>query len=172
MCDMDRLAKWHRWVAGGRQGPAPSLSGSDLRKVNLYSANLQGANLQGVDLYGADLRYATLRDASLRHANLQRANLRSADLYGADLYGANLRNANLRYANLRDTENAKELTANARRRCRLVVIRHDDGWHVFAGCWRFKTISEAIDYWSHSDYPDLDRGRRYVQALTDFAKEM
>ena len=153
MCDMDRLAEWKAWVAWGRIGPEPSLSGIDLRCANLHGVDLQ--------------------DADLRNANLRYANLSVADLRDADLYGANLRYANLYEAKLDGVLNAKELIVDDPRGCRLVVIRHDDGWHVFAGCRHFKTISEATDHWGHTDYfPNLDRGQRYVQALTNFAKEM
>ena len=149
-----------------------NLRGADLHSAKPCCADLRGADLHGADLRDADLRGVDLRDASLRRASLYSADLPSADLRGVDLYGVDLRYANLRGAELDGMLNAKELIVNDPRGHRLVAVKHDDGWHVFAGCRRFVTLAEAIDHWSSPDYPNLDRGQRYAQALTDFAKEM
>lgn len=194
---MDELAKWQEWVSGGRQGPAPSLCavnlqkadlyGTDLRGANLqdadlevaymYCTNLRGANLRGAYLQGADLRGANLRCADLYRAKLYRANLRRACVYGTDLFAINMgfvkpREAYLADTDLTDLRNAKELIVDDPRGHRLLVVKYLGGWQVFAGCRYFKTIDDAIQHWSSPGYPDRKLGMRYVQALTNFAKEL
>ena len=80
---------------------AESLSGANLRNVNLFGANLSGANLEGANLSRAYLRGADLEGANLYGVNLRNANLGGANLYSANLSGANLTGAYLYGANLK-----------------------------------------------------------------------
>jgi len=86
-----------------------SLSGADLRGMNLHMAQLtraklSEANLAGAELGGADLRKADLREANLGESILYKANLEEADLTGARLRNADLRGANLQGADLTDAD--------------------------------------------------------------------
>jgi uncharacterized protein YjbI with pentapeptide repeats len=88
--------------------PEISLSGADLRKINVTDAwlpdiDLTGAFMTGGEFINADLENVNLSDADLFDANLANANLTGANLTNANLVGANLTNANLTGANLTGT---------------------------------------------------------------------
>jgi uncharacterized protein YjbI with pentapeptide repeats len=82
------------------RGPIISLSGADLRGVDLNAVDLRGATLYGADLRGADMISANLSDADLSGADLSDVDLFYADLSGANLEEAELSGANLEAADL------------------------------------------------------------------------
>ena len=97
--------------------PIISLSGIDLRHVQLIGSNLEGANLgcanlEGANLDGSNLECAYLGEAHLENTHLEGAYLDKADLtlshlkgaylYKAHLYGAHLEGADLEGADLED----------------------------------------------------------------------
>lgn len=80
--------------------PNISLSGADLREVNLQNAWLPAINLDGAYVLNGNLQNVNLKEAHLAGINLTDANLTDANLTGANLTGANLTDANLTGANL------------------------------------------------------------------------
>jgi len=90
---------WNEWR---KQHPEeqPSLSGADLRGMNLSCVSLDGANLRRANLRGANLHTAHLHGTDLTGANLIEADLHFAQLQDANLTRANFRKANLHNANL------------------------------------------------------------------------
>lgn len=102
---------------GQFDGPIVSLSGADLRGVNLYGTYLKGVVLGTypagqeipttfvirTDLRGANLGLCDLQDAELGYTDLNGAIFDFADLYSASLYGADLTGSFLRSAHLENT---------------------------------------------------------------------
>ena len=92
--ELDKILTDHKlWLASPTTGKRANLScvnlsGTDLRRADLFWADLSHANLSGANLTDADLSWA-----DLLHANLSGANLTDADLRGANLSGANLNEA-------------------------------------------------------------------------------
>jgi len=110
---------------------------------------------------GANLGGANLKDAYLGGAYLGGANLKDAYLGGANLGGADLRSANLRSANL---EGAKSLLdCGTPYAWRVVVIVHDDGIRILAGC-RWFTFQAAFDHWYGRE------NRKLMQPLLAYIK--
>lgn len=92
-------------------------------------------------------------------ANLASANLSSADLSGANLYCANLYRADLPSAN-----GIIRIDGHDSRGFELILVAWEDGPRVKAGCHWF-TMPEALAHWGGDDYPDRERGQRYVDAI-------
>ena len=112
-------------------------------------ANLAGADLAGADLARAHLAGAYLADANLAGADLARADLAGANLAGANLADANLARAHLAGANLADANLAGAkylLDCGTPHGWRIVVVRHNDGIRIAAGC-RWLTFSAAVEHW-------------------------
>jgi hypothetical protein len=143
-----------------------------------FKADLRDANLKGADLSRPDLRDANLSRADLRGANLNRANLFKADLRGANLRGANLRGANLSRANLReaDLSRADLSWANLSGARGVISISFDprgwtaalwkkgDNFWINAGCRSF-SLEDAFAHWGGANYPNKERGNRYVESI-------
>jgi uncharacterized protein YjbI with pentapeptide repeats len=86
-----------------RNNPVISLSGADLRSINLKRAKLHNIDLHGADLRGARLQYATQDEADLRGPTKLVTEMGyeiPTDLGGADLQGAVLFEARLDGATL------------------------------------------------------------------------
>ncbi|MFP5204059.1 MAG: pentapeptide repeat-containing protein [Acidobacteriota bacterium] len=116
--------------------------------ANLAGANLAGANLADADLADADLAGANLADANLAGANLARAYLAGANLARADLAGADLADANLAGANLARAKSL--LDCGTPHGWRVVIVAHDDGIRIAAGC-RWFTFSAAVKHWRNRE---------------------
>lgn len=86
--------------------------------------------------------------AAVRIAIEAQANLHGASLPGANLSGANLLSADLRGADLKGAHGA--LDCGAPHGWRIVVVLHDDGIRIAAGC-RWLTFSAAVDHWRNRD---------------------
>lgn len=86
------VAGWNAWrTAHPEIMPdlsAASMSGVDLRGINLSQTSLLQASIAGTDLRGADLTEAQLMRADLRKANLQGAKLTKATAFSANFEGA------------------------------------------------------------------------------------
>jgi len=80
--------------------PAISLSGADLRDIDLQNAWLPDINLNGAYVLKGNLQKVNLKRADLVGTNLTGTDLTGANLRDANLTGANLTGANLRDANL------------------------------------------------------------------------
>ena len=76
------------------------LSGTVLKRANLWRCKLRKAALGGASFFKADLSGAQMPKAILRRAELYRVNFTAAQLSGADLSGARLEKATLVAANL------------------------------------------------------------------------
>jgi virginiamycin B lyase len=76
------------------------LVGASMQRDNLLRAKLQNARLIGARMQDDNLNGSQLQNASLDGANLKGANLHGADLSGADLSRADLTGANLHGATL------------------------------------------------------------------------
>jgi Pentapeptide repeats (8 copies) len=94
---------WNRWRSEN-PGIAPSLSGVDLRRMNLSGADLREADLSGARLVEVNLARVTLARADLRGAYVSESNLGEADLREAKLTQATLSRVNLGGADLRGAE--------------------------------------------------------------------
>ena len=157
--------KWRNENPGKRLDlTRANLTGANLRYANLMYANLTDANLMYANLTDANLRYANLRYANLTGANLRYANLRYANLTDANLTDADLTGANLTDANLWHTDGIIRVTGHDRRGWELFVITWEDGPRIKAGC-RWFTLDEALSHWGGDDYPDRERGQRYVDTI-------
>ncbi len=122
------------------------------------------ANLSGANLSGANLRWANLSEA-----NLSEANLSGANLSGANLSGANLSEANLSGANLSEADGIKYIGGFDKRGWILVAWKKDNSLYFNAGCRSFEK-EKAISHWGESDYPDQERGKKYVASIEFLSK--
>ncbi len=80
-------------------GTTISLSGADLREIDLQDAWLPEINLSGTYML-----HGNLKNVNLKRANLAGAHLTNTDLQGANLQSANLQSANLQSADLSNTQ--------------------------------------------------------------------
>ena len=158
--------------------PGANLTGANLSWADLTGADLTGANLTDANLTRADLREANLTRADLTRADLTRANLTRADLTRADLSGADLTRADLSEANLTRANLSEANLTGAiipytmldERGYSLAYQWDGDTLWFYAGCRTF-TLDQAIAHWSSLDYPDAQRGQRYVKTC-QFLHEM
>ena len=93
-----------------------------------------------------------------------RADLSDANLSDANLIGADLRGADLRRADLRGTEGIVAISGHDGRGYQLYAVRGKDGPRIKGGCHWF-TADEALAHWGGENYPDKERGHRYVAAI-------
>lgn len=125
-----------------------NLHWADLNNANLSGANLSVATLSGANMTSANLRGAGMHGANMTGAVLINAFMHGANLSGATLSGANLLGADLRGADLKGAHGA--LDCGAPHGWRIVVVLHDDGIRIAAGC-RWLTFSAAVDHWRNRD---------------------
>ncbi len=138
---------------------AVNLTGTNLTEVNLTRANLTDA-----DLTDADLTWANLTLAKLTRGKLTRGKLINADLTRADLTDADLTDADLTRADLTDADLTRaifgpiEIPAMLRTdgHNHICQTRDDGTFTIYAGCYTFRDIQSARDYWLHHHERDAD----------------
>ncbi len=96
----DRIVIFTRDNEQRQRHESLTLSGADLRHIDLSDLPLQRVNLQGAHLEGAILQGAHLEEAVLTGVRLGGASLMKAHLQGADLVYAHLEDADLIEAHL------------------------------------------------------------------------
>ena len=134
----------------------------------MFTADVEaGLSTAGLKL-GAAIKIAIKAGVSLGEADLCGAYLRGADLGGADMSGAYLRGADLRGAYLRGAclnEVISLLDCGTPYSWRIVVVRHDDGVRIAAGC-RWFTFAEAVAHWrDRADRKLMPPLLEYIRAI-------
>lgn len=152
---------------------------TDVQEFNRISRGLftrrgVGVDLGYANLSGFDLSFAYLGGAILYGAVMSDANLFHTDMSFAKLDGANFERARFLNTNLRSARLSKVNTDGAKGIIRIVGIderRHNlfritwDSWYMYcAGCRWFR-FEDAIRHWGNPEYPDKERGKRYVDVI-------
>jgi hypothetical protein len=96
----DRIVVFTRDNEQRQRHESLTLSGADLRNINLSDLPLQRVNLLGAHLEGANLQGSHLQEAVLTRIHLEGARLIKAHLEGADLVYAHLEDTDLIEAHL------------------------------------------------------------------------
>ena len=102
-----------------------------------------------------------LQRLDLRRTNVSGADLSRTDLSGVDLSEVDLCRANLSWANHKATGQWQLFEPSPHNYSYLCLqVEGDNGWLVWAGCWRF-TLVEVVEHWSRGSYagsPDVVTG--------------